>query len=48
MNYLMFVRERIIPDKNQLLFLDIRSENDYNDMRIFKSELLNVENLIKD
>jgi hypothetical protein len=44
----MFVRERIIPDKNQLLLFDIRGEQEYNDMRVFKSELLNAENLVKD
>ena len=41
----MFLRERIIPDKNQLILFDLRNEKEFNEVRIFKSELLNTDNL---
>ena len=42
-NYLMFIRERVLSDKNQVILLDVRDKVFYDEIKVFRSEHFDLE-----
>jgi hypothetical protein len=42
-NYLMFIKEKIVTNKNAILLLDIRNQREFSTRRLLKSEHFDIQ-----